>query len=225
MSGFFKSSIGRKVAMALSAFFLMFFLLQHLAINSLSVFSPDAFNEVSHFMGTNPLVQFALQPVLIFAVVFHFVMGFVLEIKNKKAQDITYAKNNGAANSTWTSRNMIYSGLVILAFIVLHFIDFWIPEINTKYIVGDMSGLHNGEFRYYHELVEKFHNPIRVIAYVISFILLGLHLAHGFTSAFQSMGSTAGRKKNLQNIGKAYSIIVPLGFVIIALFHHLTHNH
>jgi succinate dehydrogenase / fumarate reductase cytochrome b subunit len=225
MSGFFKSSIGRKVAMALSAFFLMFFLLQHLAINSLSVFSPDAFNEVSHFMGTNPLVQFALQPVLIFAVVFHFVMGFVLEIKNKKAQGITYAKNNGAANSTWTSRNMIYSGLVILAFIVLHFIDFWIPEINTKYIVGDMSGLHNGEFRYYHELVEKFHNPIRVIAYVISFILLGLHLAHGFTSAFQSIGSTAGRKKNLQNIGKAYSIIVPLGFVIIALFHHLTHNH
>jgi succinate dehydrogenase / fumarate reductase cytochrome b subunit len=75
MSGFFKSSIGRKVAMALSAFFLMFFLLQHLAINILSVFSPETFNEVSHFMGTNPLVQFALQPILIFAVVFHFVMG------------------------------------------------------------------------------------------------------------------------------------------------------
>ena len=85
MSGFFKSSIGRKVAMALSAFFLMFFLLQHLVINILSVFSPDAFNEVSHFMGTNPLVQFALQPVLIFAVVFHFIMGFILELKNKKA--------------------------------------------------------------------------------------------------------------------------------------------
>ena len=61
MSGFFKSSIGRKVAMALSAFFLMFFLLQHLAINILSVFSPENFNEVSHFMGSNPVVQFALQ--------------------------------------------------------------------------------------------------------------------------------------------------------------------
>ncbi|MFS4482538.1 succinate dehydrogenase cytochrome b subunit [Hyunsoonleella sp. 2307UL5-6] len=225
MGGFFKSSIGRKVAMALSAFFLMFFLLQHLAINLLSVFSPDTFNEVSHFMGTNPVVQFALQPVLIFAVVFHFIMGFILELKNKKANGGSYVKNNGAANSTWFSRNMIYSGLVVLAFIVLHFIDFWFPEINTKYIVGDMSGLHNGEFRYYHELVEKFHNPIRVAAYVISFILLGLHLAHGFTSAFQSVGSTAGRKKILQNIGKAYSILIPLGFVAIALFHHLTHNH
>jgi len=224
MSGFFKSSIGRKVAMALSAFFLMFFLLQHLVINILSVFSPDAFNEVSHFMGTNPLVQFALQPVLIFAVVFHFIMGFILELKNKKANGVSYAKNNGGANSTWSSRNMIYSGLVILAFIILHFIDFWIPEINTKYIVGDMSGLHNGELRYYHELAEKFVPIWRVAAYVVAFVLLGLHLAHGFTSAFQSMGSTAGRKKTLQNIGKAYSIIIPLGFIIIALFHHLNHQ-
>ena len=223
MSGFFKSSIGRKVAMALSAFFLMFFLLQHFAINILSVFSADAFNEVSHFMGTNTLVQYVLQPVLIFGVVFHFVMGFILELKNKKAQGVSYARNNGAANSTWMSRNMIWSGVAILAFIVLHFIDFWFPEINTKFIEGDWSGMHNGEFRYFHELEHKFHSHIRTIAYVIAFIFLMLHLLHGFTSAFQSMGSTAGRKKTLQNIGKAYSIIIPLGFIFIALYHHLKH--
>jgi succinate dehydrogenase / fumarate reductase cytochrome b subunit len=140
MSGFFKSSIGRKVAMALSAFFLMFFLIMHVSINLLSVFSEEAFNNVSHFMGTNILVQFVMQPILIFGVVFHFVMGFVLEYRNKKAIGVAYAKNNGAANSTWMSRNMILSGLVILAFIVLHFIDFWIPELNIKYVVGDMSG-------------------------------------------------------------------------------------
>ncbi|WP_341216900.1 succinate dehydrogenase cytochrome b subunit [uncultured Wocania sp.] len=219
MSGFFKSSIGRKVAMALSAFFLMFFLIIHLAVNITSLFSEDLFNELSHFMGTNPLIQFALQPVLIFGVVFHFVMGFILEIKNKKANGIAYARNNGAANSTWMSRNMIYSGLVILAFLVLHFADFWVHEINVKYINVQPED----PTRYYHELVEKFVPIWRVAAYVIAFILLGLHLAHGFTSAFQSMGSTAGRKKTLQNIGKAYSIIIPLGFIIIALFHHLNH--
>lgn len=226
MSGFFKSSIGRKVAMALSAFFLMFFLLQHFAINLLSVFSGDLFNEVSHFMGTNWLIQFVMQPILIFGVVFHFVMGFVLEIKNKKAQGVKYAKNNGAANSTWMSRNMIYSGVAILAFIVLHFIDFWFPEINTKYIQGDWSGVHEGVegYRYFHELQEKFVSPVRVAAYVVAFVFLALHLLHGFTSAFQSMGATAGRKKTLQNIGKAYSIIVPLGFILIALFHHLNHH-
>lgn len=225
MGGFFKSSIGRKVAMALSAFFLMFFLLQHLSINLLSIFSPNAFNEVSHFMGTNPLVQFALQPVLIFGVVFHFIMGFILELKNKKAKGVAYAKNNGAANSSWASRNMIWSGVAILAFILLHFIDFWFPEINTKFIQGDWSGTMEGVegFRYYEELTHKFANPIRVVAYVLAFVFLALHLLHGFTSAFQSMGGTAGRKQKLQNIGKAYSIIVPLGFIVIALFHFFNH--
>lgn len=219
MSGFFKSSIGRKVAMALSAFFLMFFLIIHLAVNITSLFSENLFNELSHFMGTNPLVQFALQPVLLFGVIFHFVMGFILELKNKKANGVSYARNNGAANSTWMSRNMIYSGLVILAFLVLHFADFWVHEINVKYVNVQPED----PTRYYHELVEKFVPIWRVAAYVVSFVLLGLHLAHGFTSAFQSMGSTAGRKKTLQNIGKAYSIIIPLGFIIIAIFHHLNH--
>ncbi len=228
MSGFFKSSIGRKVAMALSAFFLMFFLLQHFAINILSVFSPETFNEASHFMGTFWVIQYVMQPVLIFGVVFHFIMGFILEIKNKKARGAAYAKNNGAANSSWFSRNMIYSGLAILAFMALHFIDFWIPEINIKYVGGDMTGLINPDdatsgFRYYEELVHKFHDPLRVIAYVIAFVFLALHLMHGFTSAFQSVGATSGRKKVLQNIGKAYSIIIPLGFIFIAIYHHLTH--
>ncbi|WP_242131214.1 succinate dehydrogenase cytochrome b subunit [Aestuariivivens marinum] len=219
MSGFFKSSIGRKVAMALSAFFLMFFLIIHLAVNITSLFSENLFNELSHFMGTNPLVQLVLQPVLIFGVVFHFVMGFILELKNKKAQGVAYARNNGAANSTWMSRNMIYSGLVILAFLVVHFADFWVHEINVKYINVQPED----PSRYYHELVEKFLPMWRVTAYVVAFILLGLHLAHGFTSAFQSMGSTAGRKATLQKLGKVYSIVIPLGFIVIALFHHFNH--
>ncbi|PQJ79784.1 succinate dehydrogenase cytochrome b subunit [Polaribacter porphyrae] len=224
MSGFFKSSIGRKVSMALSAFFLMIFLLQHLTINMMSVFSADLFNEVSHFMGTNPVVQFALQPVLIFGVVFHFVMGFILELQNTRARNVSYAKNNGGANSTWMSRNMIWSGIAILAFIILHFIDFWFPEINTKFIQGDWSGTMEGVegFRYYEELVHKFMHPARVAAYVIAFVFLGLHLAHGFTSAFQSVGAASLRKK-LEKVGLAYSIIIPLGFIFIALFHHLNH--
>ena len=223
MSGFFKSSIGRKVAMALSAFFLMFFLIIHLAVNITSVFSADLFNELSHFMGTNPLIQFALQPVLILGVIFHFVMGFILELKNRKANGVNYARNNGSANSSWMSRNMIWSGLAILAFILIHFIDFWFPEIGTKFIEGDWTGLHDGKFRYFHELQEKFLSPVRVGAYVLAFVFLALHLLHGFTSAFQSMGVTAGRKKALQNFGKIYAILIPLGFIAIAVYHHFNH--
>jgi len=209
--------------MALSAFFLMIFLLQHFAINILSVFSPDTFNEVSHFMGTNPVVQFGLQPVLVFAIVFHFVMGFILEIKNRKALGVSYVKNNGAANSSWMSRNMIWSGATILAFFVLHFIDFFIPELNTKYVLGDLSGLHNGEFKYYYEVHHKFENPLRVGVYIISFILLAMHLLHGFNSAFQSVGATVGRKKAMKKIGQVYAILIPLGFIFIALYHHFNH--
>ncbi len=223
MSGILNSSIGRKFAMALSAFFLMIFLLQHFLINITSVFSADLFNELSHFMGTNPLVQFALQPVLIFGVIFHFVMGFILEIKNNSARKVKYAKNSGGANSSWMSRNMIWSGLVILAFMVLHFIDFWIPEINTKYIQGDMSGLHDGEFRYFHELQEKFLSPARVGAYVLAFVFLAMHLLHGFMSAFQSIGANNKYTKGLQGFAKVYAIGIPLGFIIIALYHHFNH--
>jgi len=225
MSGFLSSSIARKVAMALSALFLIIFLIIHLAVNLTSLCSEDVFNEMSHFMGTNPLIQFAMQPVLIFGVVFHFVMGFVLELRNKKARNVKYAKFNGGASASWSSRNMVVSGAVILAFIVLHFIDFWIPEINTKYILGDMSGVLPGEegYRYFEELQHKFVSPLRVGAYVVAFILLGLHLAHGFQSAFQSMGFNNKYTGFVKGLGKWYSILIPLGFIIIALFHHFNH--
>ncbi|WP_375238044.1 succinate dehydrogenase cytochrome b subunit [Aurantibacter sp.] len=225
MSGILNSSIGRKFAMALSALFLMVFLLQHFSINLLSVFSPDTFNEVSHFMGTFWVIQYLLQPVLIFGVIFHFVMGFVLEIKNTKARQISYAKNNGGANSSWMSRNMIWSGLAILAFMGLHFYDFWLPEINTKFIDGDMTGLIEGtqDFRYFEELQHKFHSHVRTILYVIAFVFLALHLLHGFNSAFQSVGANNKYTKGLKSFGKAYAIIIPLGFVFIAVYHHLKH--
>jgi len=227
MSGFLKSSIGRKIAMALSAFFLMVFILQHFAINILSVFNPDLFNEASHFMGTNPLVQFVLQPILIFGVIFHFVMGFVLEFKNYASRSVSYAVNNGNANSTWMSRNMIYSGGFILVFLVIHFIDFWIPEINTKYFLGDSSGLlaDGSDFRYFEELQHKFVPLWRVLLYCIGFIFLSLHLLHGFSSAFQSVGANNKYTQALKGFGKAYAVLIPLGFIVIALFHFFNNVH
>jgi succinate dehydrogenase / fumarate reductase, cytochrome b subunit len=227
MSGFLKSSIGRKIAMALSAFFLMVFVLQHFAINILSVFNPDLFNEASHFMGSNPVVQFVFQPILIFGVIFHFVMGFVLEFKNYTSRSVGYAVNNGNANSTWMSRNMIYSGGFILVFLVIHFIDFWIPEINTKYIIGDSSGLltDGSDFRYFEELQHKFVPLWRVLLYCIGFVFLSLHLLHGFSSAFQSVGANNKYTQALKGFGKAYAVLIPLGFIVIALFHFFNNSH
>lgn len=215
------SSIGRKFAMALSALFLIIFLLQHFLINFTSVVSKDTFNELSHFMGTNPLVQFLFQPILIFGVVFHFIMGFILEIKNKNARAVKYAMNNGSANSSWLSRNMIYSGLVILLFIGLHFYDFWIPEIAHKYV--DIKP--EDPNRYYGELLHKFQDPIRVGIYSLSFVFLAMHLLHGFQSAFQSSGINHRKYTPLiKKLGKIYAIAIPAGFIFIAVFHYLNQH-
>lgn len=217
-SALLKSSIAKKVAMALSGLFLMLFLAQHFFINMTSVFSPDNFNSISHFMGYNPLVQFVFQPILIFGVVFHFIMGFVLDIKNRTARPISYANFNGGAAASWASRNMIISGSVVLAFIGLHFYDFWFPEMDYKYVSANPLEA----TRYFHELVAKFESPVRTGLYCLSFLLLSVHLWHGFSSSFQSVGA---RRVSVgtQKLGYAFAIIVPFGFIFIALFHHFNH--
>jgi succinate dehydrogenase / fumarate reductase cytochrome b subunit len=214
--GLISSSIARKVAMALSGLFLVFFLGQHFVINFSSVVDPETFNSWSHFMGTNVLVQFVLQPVLIFGVVFHFIMGFVLEIQNGKARGIKYKSFKGNLNSSWASRNMIISGAVVLAFLGLHFYDFWVPEMVYKYIESNPEN----PTRYYEELVHKFESHVRVILYALSFILLIFHLWHGFASAFQSIGFNNKYSRALKGFTKLYAVLIPLGFVFIALYHH-----
>ena len=212
------SSIGRKFAMALSGLFLVIFLTQHFAINITSVFSAALFNELSHFMGNNPLVQFVFQPILILGVLFHFTLGFLLEIKNAQSRNVKYKTYRGAANAPWVSRNMILSGAVILSFLGLHFYDFWVPEMNYKYI--EVLPL-NSE-RYFEELIHKFESPVRVGIYALSFVFLALHLYHGFSSSFQSVGLNNSYTKALKTFTISFSIVIPVGFVFIALFHHLT---
>ena len=211
------SSIGKKVAMALSGLFLVLFLTQHFSINLLSIFSEPSFNEVSHFMGNNPIVQFILQPILILGVLFHFSMGFILELQNSGSRSVKYASYKGSANASWMSRNMIYSGIVILSFLGLHFYDFWVPEMNYKYI----EVLPLNPDRYFEELVHKFESPVRVGIYVLSFVFLALHLLHGFASSFQSVGVNNKYSKTIKYFTVAFSVVIPSGFIFIALFHHL----
>ena len=215
---FSSSSIFRKVLMALSGLFLMIFLLQHLIINLLSVISADLFNQISHFMGTNPLVQFLLQPILLFGVFFHLIMGVYLDIKNKKARNIKYISKYKPNDSTWMSRNMIITGVMIMCFLGLHFYDFWIPEIKDKFI----DGIWDDPTKYYPHLEHKFHDLWRVIIYCVSFVFLSLHLLHGFQSSFQSAGFSHNKYTPIIKMaGNIYAVLVPLGFIFIALFHYI----
>jgi len=218
-SALLKSSIAKKVAMALSGLFLITFLALHFFINMTSVFNSETFNTMSHFLGYNPLIQFVMQPILVAGVVFHFVMGFVLELKNRSARPIGYVKYDGAANASWASRNMIVSGLVVLAFLGLHFYDFWVHEMVYKYV--EVNAI--DETRYFPELVHKFESPIRTGLYCVAFVLLSLHLWHGFNSSFQSVGFDNKYAKALHKFGYTFAIVIPFGFIFIALFHHFNH--
>lgn len=203
--------------MALSGLFLVLFLAQHFTINLTSVIAPETFNTWSHFMGYNPLVQYLLQPILIAGVIVHFVMGFVLELRNKKARRVSYVAFKGSANASWVSRNMIYTGLVILAFLILHFYDFWVHEMTYKYV----QFLPEDPTRYHAETVEKFASLWRTLLYVVSFVLLSLHLWHGFASSFQSLGVNNTYTPAIKTFTKLFAVIIPLGFAFIALYHHL----
>ena len=217
MAGLTQSTIGRKFLMALSAMFLLIFLVTHLSLNLISVFSEEGFNKASEFMGSNPLIQFVMQPILFVGVIFHFVMGFVLEFKNRAARPVKYAVTNNSQNSTWMSRNMIISGALILIYLVIHLADFWVPTVSKNYL-----GVIHEESDFEH-LQEKFQPLWRVILYIVSFVLLGLHLAHGFQSSFQSIGARHPKYlKCVQSLGTWYSILIPLGFIIVAVYHFVT---
>ena len=203
------SSIGRKVAMALRIF-LVLFLTQHFSINLLSVFSESLFNQVSHFMGNNPIVQFILTTYFNFWRFVSFCYGVCFRTpKFKIRRSTSYSVYKGKTNASWMSRNMILSGIVILSFLGLHFYDFWVPEMNYKYV----QVLPLDQNRYFEELVHKFESPVRVIIYAFSFIFLSLHLLHGFASSFQSVGLNNKYTKSIKSFTTAFSIIVPIGFV------------
>lgn len=206
MSGLTSSSLGRKIVMSLSGLFLITFLLIHLGINLTLFAGADTFNAASHFMATNPLIQ-VMQYVLAAGFIIHIIMGIRLELKNRASRPIKYAKNNAAANSGWASRNMIYTGVLILLFLVLHLKDFFV-KIKFGEVQDD-----------YQLVTELFKNPIYVLLYVVAFILLGIHLSHGFQSAFTSIGARAPKYlKCVKNLGMAFSYIIALGFSVIAIF-------
>ncbi len=205
MSGFLSSSVGRKVVMSLSGLFLITFLLVHLGVNLTLFIGQDTFNGASHFMATNPLIQ-VMQYVLAAGFIFHIILGIWLELKNRASRPIKYAKNNAAANSGWASRNMIYTGILVLLFIILHLKDFFV-KIKFGEVHDD-----------YQLVIELFKNPIYVLIYVVAFILLGIHLSHGFQSAFTSVGARAPKYlKCVKNLGMAFSYFIALGFSVIAI--------
>ena len=210
------SSIVRKFIMALSGLFLIIFLITHLVINSLTLTSSkDLFNEAAHFMATNPII-YAMQYVLALGFIIHIGMGIKLTIQNKRARSQEYVYNKMSKNTDLSSRSMIVSGGLVIVFLALHLRDYF---YQMKFV-----GLPEGTTDY-DLVVNLFTNPYYTAVYVIAFIVLGIHLNHGFKSAFQSMGANHKKYNPLIKIvSTAYSIVIALGFSTIAIFHFINQS-
>ena len=210
------SSIVRKFIMALSGLFLIIFLITHLVINSLTLASSkDLFNEAAHFMATNPII-YAMQYVLALGFIIHIGMGIKLTIQNKRARSQEYVYNKMSKNTDISSRSMIVSGGLVIVFLALHLRDYF---YQMKFV-----GLPEGTTDY-DLVVNLFTNPYYTAVYVIAFIVLGIHLNHGFKSAFQSMGANHKKYNPLIKIvSTAYSIVIALGFSTIAIFHFINQS-
>ena len=210
------SSIVRKFIMALSGLFLIIFLITHLVINSLTLASSkDLYNEAAHFMATNPII-YAMQYVLALGFIIHIGMGIKLTIQNKRARSQEYVYNKMSKNTDLSSRSMIVSGGLVIVFLALHLRDYF---YQMKFV-----GLPEGTTDY-DLVVNLFTNPYYTAVYVIAFIVLGVHLNHGFKSAFQSMGANHKKYNPLIKIvSTSYSIVIALGFSTIAIFHFINQS-
>ena len=223
MSNIFNSSIGKKLLMALVGLFLAIFLLVHLGINlTLIIFDdPRIFNIAAHFMATNILIK-VFEIVLFGGILLHIIYGLLLQLLNWIARPIRYRVYN-TAQTSFFSKFMIHTALVILVFLVIHLFNFY---FKAKFGHGHVAEVtYNGKL--YHDLgtmvIEKFQILWVDIFYIACFIFLGFHLLHSFQSAFQTLGlNHKVYTPVIKNLGYIYTFIIVAGFTIIPIWIFLT---
>ncbi|WP_185862031.1 succinate dehydrogenase cytochrome b subunit [Blattabacterium cuenoti] len=206
---FFQSSIGKKVVMATTGIFLMIFLLLHLSVNLFLFLGEKAFNEAVFFMRKNFIIKI-MEYVLAIGFIIHIILGVQLYWKNRKIKgEVDYAMKS-YFTTTFSSRTMIYTGILILFFLILHLINFMIP-MKFNHFTSD-----------YYIVISLFKNPLYTFIYILSFLILGIHLNHGFQSSFQSLGlSNKKRLIWIQKFGFFYFWFICSGFSIIAIWFFL----
>lgn len=160
-------------------------------------------------MATNPVIQIS-QYILATGFIAHIFFGIKLHLQNKAARgNVNYAVNKWESHTPFNGRTMIYTGILTLCFLVLHLKNFMLP-MKT----GDINGIND-----YQLVITLFKSPVYTGIYVLAFIVLAIHLSHGFQSAFQSVGMRNKRYTPwIQKLGVVYFWLISLGFSSIALW-------
>lgn len=219
--------------MAVTGAFLILFVTFHALMNGVAIFWPAAYNVVCEFLGAN---WYALVGTVIIAaaVLLHIVYALWLTLQNRKARgNERYNVTSKPAQVEWSSKNMLVLGVVVLAFLVFHLIQFWarmqfaeicefkaleMTDVNGNPIV--VSPAAGTLF-----LQMAFSNWIVLAVYIVGFVALWFHLTHGFWSMFQSCGWN-GRTwlPRLQKIGNWFITLVIALFIAEAVVFSIQAN-
>lgn len=220
-SQFFNTSIGKKLLVGATGFFLCSFALVHLAGNVQLLYKDGgkAFNTYAAFMGHNSLIQFIAWGLKI-VIVLHALIALQLTFSNRRARPVKYAINAGNQTSSWYSRQMAIMGSILLVFIVIHLADFWAKFHYA--VLPTVSYEANGEpIKDLYTIVwQVFENPLWVAIYVLGMIGLSFHLIHGFKSAFQTFGLNHVKYNGLISFVGVwlFGVLIPVGFAIIPVY-------
>jgi succinate dehydrogenase / fumarate reductase cytochrome b subunit len=222
----FTSSVGKKLVMAFTGIFLILFLIVHAGLNA-CIWANDEglmFNKAAHFMGSF-VVPRVLEIGLFIGIFLHILQGYMLTLENRNKRSVGYAVNY-SKGSKWYSRSMALLGTLLLMFLIMHIYHFWTPSrlggiAGIKSLsVFDKNGVeyHN----LYAEMKLVFENVYVVILYVLACGSLGYHLAHGFQSAFKTIGIHNKRYHAIiSSIGYGFSIFISLAFAMMPISFYL----
>lgn len=220
------SSVGKKFLTGITGLVLCVFILEHLSGNLLLLHkNPGPFNRYAHWLHSlgEVLIVIELGLVAVFAV--HIIMGISVAVRKTEARPraMRYFKTAGAGHpsrKSLSSVSMLVTGIVLLAFVIIHLKMFKFgPGVEAEYVDAHLTEIHGEEVRDIYRLVEEeFSNIWTVIGYVAVMLLLGLHLRHGFWSAFQSIGIGHPRYAPfIYAVGIVFAAAMAVGFLLLPI--------
>lgn len=209
---FFQTSIGKKIIMAITGFIWFGFVVMHMLGNLQVYQGAEKLNAYAKFLkDLGPLLWVARIGLLV-AFVGHVVVAIQLKRENSNARPVSYAKNS-TIQASLASRTMIYSGLLLLTFLVYHLLHFTLGITNPEHYTN-VYQLKNGEMVHdvYAMVILGFQQAPISIAYIVFMFFLALHFSHALGSMFQSLGIFAPKHNpTIQKLSSALALIVFIG--------------
>ena len=215
----FSSSVGTKILIGVTGLMLVAYMVLHVVGNVLILLGREIFNDYSHWLISNPLIL-PIELGLLAVFIVHIYKTLRMWQHNRAARPVPYQKKELAGHTSrksLASSTMIASGLLVLAFVVVHVKQF---KFGTFYLAPGSETVRD----LYRTEIEVFRNPVWVAFYVIATLLVALHMRHGVSSAFQSLGLDHPRyTRRIVAVGIALAMLVGGGLAFIPIWSYLTH--